>query len=390
MRSRHPAAADHPGFITTMRLFASHALALVTAFFCLASHAEDAIVIGQSAPFTGPSAQLAAEFNLGARTYFQMVNENGGVHGRRIELKALDDGYDPNQTVKNTNELIEKERVLALFGYVGTSTTLAALPVATANQVPFIAPVSGAEALRRPFNRMVFNIRASYLDEAQYIVDQLTVSSLKSIAVFYQNDAYGKAGLEAFTAAQRKHADVQLLGSATIERHSTDVAAQAKALLAMHAQAVMLISSYSSSAALIKEMKKNGYSGQFVSVSFVGGKALADELGSQGTGVMISEVTPFPWGESGQLQREYTKALHKANVPGASFGSMEGFLAAKVLVEGLQRAGRDVTRAKLVAALESMTNWDAGGVRISFSPDNHNGSHFVEMTMIGPAGRFVH
>ena len=159
-----------------MRLFASHALALVTAFFCLASHAEDAIVIGQSAPFTGPSAQLAAEFNLGARTYFQMVNENGGVHGRRIELKALDDGYDPNQTVKNTNELIEKERVLALFGYVGTSTTLAALPVATANQVPFIAPVSGAEALRRPFNRMVFNIRASYLDEAQYIVDQLTVS----------------------------------------------------------------------------------------------------------------------------------------------------------------------------------------------------------------------
>ena len=376
--------------MTPMRSFATQALALALTAFSLASHAEDPIVIGQSAPFTGPSAQLAAEFNLGARTYFQMVNESGGVHGRRIELKALDDGYDPSVTVKNTNDLLDKEHALALFGYVGTSTTLAALPVVTANQVPFIAPVSGAEALRRPFNRMVFNVRASYLDEAQYIVGQLTVSSLKSIAVFYQNDAYGKAGLEAFTTAQRKHGDVQLLGSATIERHSTDVAAQAKALLAMHAQAVMLISSYSSSAALIKEMKKDGFTGQFVSVSFVGGKALADELGSQGTGVMISEVTPFPWGESGQLQRDYTKALHKASVPGASFGSMEGFLAAKVLVEGLQRAGRDVTRAKLVAALESMTNWDAGGVRISFSPDNHNGSHFVEMTMIGPGGRFVH
>jgi len=373
-----------------MRLFATRALACALAFFGLTAHAEDAIVIGQSAPFTGPSAQLATEFNLGARTYFQMVNENGGVHGRRIELKALDDAYDPNLTARNTTQLVEKDHVVALFGYVGTSTSLAALPLATAAQVPFVAPVSGAEALRQPFNRMVFNVRASYLDEAHYIVDQLAVSSLKSIAVFHQNDAYGKAGLEAFTAAQRKRGEVQLLGSATIERHATDVAAQAKALLAMHPQAVVLISSYSSSAALIREMKKGGYTGQFVSVSFVGGKALADELGSQGTGVMISEVTPFPWGESLQLQREYTKALRKASVPSASFGSMEGFLAAKVLVEGLQRAGRDVTRAKLAAALETMTGWDAGGVRISFAPGNHAGSHFVEMTMIGPAGRFVH
>ena len=373
-----------------MRLLASYALALAVAAFSLPGHGEESIVIGQSAAFSGPSAQLAAEFNLGARTYFQMVNDSGGVHGRRIELRAVDDAYDPSLTMRNTSQLIEKDHVLALFGYVGTSTTLAALPIVTAAQVPFIASVTGAEALRQPFNRMVFNVRASYLDEAHYIVDQLAVSSLKSIAVFYQNDAYGKAGLEALTAAQRKRPDVQLLGSATIERHGTDVAAQAKALLAMHPQAVVLVSAYSSSAALIKEMKKDGYAGQFVSVSFVGGKALADELGSQGTGVMISEVAPFPWGESMALQREYTKALHKANVPGASFGSMEGFLAAKVLVEGLQRAGRDVTRPKLIAALESMGNWDAGGLRVSFGPDNHNGSHFVEMTMIGPAGRFVH
>ncbi|MGM9491959.1 ABC transporter substrate-binding protein [Ideonella sp. YS5] len=373
-----------------MRSFVSQALACLLPFLAFTAHGQEAIVIGQSAPFSGPSAQLATEFNLGARTYFQMVNEGGGIHGRRIELKALDDAYDSSVTVRNTTQLVEKDHVLALFGYVGTSTTLAALPIATAAQVPFIAPVSGAEALRSPFNRMVFNLRASYLDEAQYIVDQLAVSGLKSIAVLYQNDAYGKAGLEALATAQKKRGETQLVGSATVERHSTDVAAQAKTLLASHAQAVVLISSYSSSAALIKEMKKSGYSGQFVSVSFGGGKALADELGSQGTGVMISEVTPFAWGESLQIQREYTKALRKANVPAASFGSMEGFLAAKVLVEGLQRAGRDLTRARLVAALESMGNWDAGGVRISFSPDNHNGSHFVEMTMIGPAGRFVH
>lgn len=378
-------------------LLAAPAIALSLALSCLPSHAkdnkalaDDTIVIGQSAPFSGPSAQLGTEFNLGARTYFQMVNESGGVHGRKLELRALDDAYDPDRTAKNTTELIEKEHVVALFGYVGTSTTLAALPVATAAQVPFFAPVTGAEALRQPFNRQVFNIRASYLDEAEYIVEQLAVTGIKSIAVFHQNDAYGKAGLEAFTKAKARRAGLQLVGTSTIERHSTEVGAPAKALLGMNAQAIVLISSYTSSAALIKEMKKDGYTGQFVSVSFVGGKALADELGSQGMGVMISEVTPFPWGEAIPLQREYAKALRKAGIPNASFGTMEGFLAAKVLVEGLQRAGRDLTRPRLVAALETMSNWDAGGLRLSFTPENHNGSKFVEMTMIGAGGRFVH
>jgi len=379
-------------------LFLAHAIAAVSLISTFCAHSlakdnkvsDDTIIIGESAPFSGPSAQIGTEFNLGARTYFQMINENGGVHGRKIELRALDDAYDPDRTAKNTTDLLEKEHVIALFGYVGTSTTLAALPVATAAQVPFFAPVTGAEALRQPFNRLVFNVRSSYLDEAEYIVDQLAVTGIKSIAVFHQNDAYGKAGLEAFTKAKAKRADLHLAGTSTIERHSTDVGAQAKALLAMNPQAIVLISSYSSSAALIKEMRKAGYAGQFVSVSFVGGKALADELGGQGMGVMISEVTPFPWGEAMVLQREYAKALRKAGIPNASFGTMEGFLAAKVLVEGLQRTGRDLTRPRLIAALETMTNWDAGGLRLSFTPENHNGSKFVEMTMIGAGGRFVH
>jgi ABC-type branched-subunit amino acid transport system substrate-binding protein len=177
-----------------------------------------------------------------------MVNENGGVNGRKIELRAKDDAYDPNLTVQNTHEMLDKEHVLALFGYVGTSTTLAALPVVTAAQVPFFAPVTGADALREPFNRYVFNTRASYHDEAEYIIDQLSITGIKNVAVFYQNDAYGKAGLDAMVKANEKRGQ-KVSATAMVERHSTDVAAAANTLQAAKPAAVVLISSYSSSAA---------------------------------------------------------------------------------------------------------------------------------------------
>ena len=374
-----------------------HSLLFCTALFIAAPHAAlakdravgDTIVIGQSAPFTGPSAQLGVDFNRGARVYFQSVNESGGVHGRKIELRAKDDAYDPNMTAKNTAELLEDGRVVALFGYVGTTTSMAALPIVNAAQVPFFAPASGAEAFRRPLNRNVFNVRASYQDEAEYIVDQLTITGIKDIAVFHQSDAYGQAGLEAVNKAEAKRG-AKVHATAPIERHSTDVAAAAKTLLAAKPGAVVLISTYSSAAALIKEMRRAGYGGQFVSMSYVGGRALADELGNAGVGVIVSEIVPFPWGEATPLQREFNKAMQKAGEVRLAFGAMEGFLAAKTLVEGLRRAGPELTRAKLVAALETMSSWDAGGLRISFSPDSHNGTHFVEMTMIGTGGRFVH
>jgi branched-chain amino acid transport system substrate-binding protein len=349
----------------------------------------DTIVIGQSAPFSGPSAQLGMDFNRGARMYFQSVNEGGGVHGRKIELRAKDDAYDPDQTARNTAALLEDARLVALFGYVGTTTSMAAMPLVNSAHVPFFAPVSGAEAFRRPLNRNVFNIRASCHDEAEYIIDQLTVTGIKNIAVFHQNDAYGHAGLDAMNRALAKRGG-KVHASAVVARHGTDVAAAAKSLQAAHPGGVVLVSAYGSAAALIKEMRRSGYRGQFVSMSYVGGGPLADELGDAGVGVIVAEVVPFPWGEATALQREFRKAMQKAGEVRLSFGAMEGYLAAKTLVEGLRRAGPELTRARLVAALETMTNWDAGGTRISFSHDDHSGSHFVEMTMIGAGGRFVH
>lgn len=347
------------------------------------------IVLGQVAPFSGRSVKLAEEFNLGARTYFQALNERGGINGHRVEIRTRDDRYEPAETARLAKELIEQEGVFALFGTVGTGTTQAAVPVATAAGVPLFAPSTGAQTVRTPFNRQVFHVRAGYIEEADYIVEQLAVSSLRQIAVLHQNDAYGKAGLEAVSKAQEKRG-LKVAAVADVARDATDMTEAAKKLMAASPQAVVMVASYTSSAALVKAMKKLGYAGQFVATSYVGGKSLADELGSDGTGIWISEVVPFPWSEGTALQREYNQALQRAGVPHRSFGSMEGYLAAKVFAEGLRRAGRDPTRARFITALESMQGWDAGGYRISYSPTDHGGTHRVEMTMIGPGGKFLH
>ncbi|WP_423599414.1 ABC transporter substrate-binding protein [Roseateles sp. MS654] len=347
------------------------------------------IVLGQVAPFSGRSVKLAEEFNLGARTYFQALNERGGINGHRVEIRTRDDRYEPAETARLAKELIEQEGVFALFGTVGTGTTQAAVPVATAAGVPLFAPSTGAQTVRTPFNRQVFHVRAGYIEEADYIVEQLAVSSLRQIAVLHQNDAYGKAGLEAVSKAQEKRG-LKIAAVADVARDATDMTEAAKKLMAASPQAVVMVASYTSSAALVKAMKRLGYAGQFVATSYVGGKSLADELGSDGTGIWISEVVPFPWSEGTALQREYNQALQRAGVPHRSFGSMEGYLAAKVFAEGLRRAGRDPTRARFITALESMQGWDAGGYRISYSPTDHGGTHRVEMTMIGPGGKFLH
>ena len=349
---------------------------------------DSTVVIGQSAAFSGPAMQLGRDMNLGARTYFQSVNERGGVFGRKIELRTKDDGYEAARAAQNTKEFIEQDRVFALFGYVGTPTSNAALPIFTSARVPFVGPLTGANSLRDPFNRYVFNIRASYFDETERIVEQLVTVGITKIAVFYQNDAYGKAGLEGVTQALAKR-NLKVATTATVERNSADVTAAGQVLTQADPAAIVQISAYASCAALIKQMKKGGYTGQFINVSFVGSKALADTLGADGRGVVISQVMPFPYSKVLAIQREYAQAMGKADGGAVNFGTMEGFIAAKVFTEALRRAGSDPTREKLVNALESMRDYDIGGFAVNFSPSNHSGSKLVELTMIGADGVFL-
>ena len=343
------------------------------------------IVLGQSAPFTGPAAQLGIQFNRGANVWFDQINAQGGVAGRKIELRKMDDGYEPDRCAANTRKLID-EGVFALFGYIGTPTSLAAVPLAKKEFVPFIAPFTGAMALREPFSKYVFHMRASYNDETALIVRQMTTLDLKKVAVFYQNDAYGKAGLDGVILALSA-LNLKPVAQVTVERNSVDVDAAVKALVAAAPDAIVQVSAYKSCAAFIRAARKAGYGGTFYNVSFVGTQALADELGKDGAGVVVTQVVPSPYNAARPIAREFVEAVKKAGGDAqANFSSMEGYLAAKVFTEGLRRASSP-TRDGLIAGLESMSDQSFGGFAVNFSSTNHVASHFVDLSMLTGDGR---
>ena len=352
--------------------------------FGLARAQDTPLVLGQSAAFTGPAAQLGIQFNQGAKLFLDQYNAQPGR--RNLVIKNLDDGYEPDRCAANTQKFIEED-VFALFGYVGTPTSLAALPLAVKDKVPFVAPFTGAMSLREPFQKNVFHLRASYNDETALMVKQLTHLGLKKIAVFYQNDAYGKAGLDGVTLALGEQ-QLKPVALATVERNSADVAQAVKKIVAARPDAVVQVGAYKACATFIREARKAGYGGTFFNMSFVGTQALADELGKDAAGVMITQVVPSPYNQANALAREFAEAVRKAgNGASANFSSMEGYLAAKVLVEGLRKAPGKPARESLVAGLESIDRQQFGGFEVSFSSKNHVASKFVELSMLTGDGR---
>lgn len=345
------------------------------------------IVLGQGAVFSGPAQELGIQMRDGALAYFNYINAQGGIYGRKIVLKTADDRYEPEGAVAATKKLINEDRVFALFGYVGTPTFNAAAPILTEAKVPLVAAFTGAESLRDPLNRYVFNVRASYYDETEQIVQHLTSMGIDKIAVFYQNDAYGKTGLEGVSRALKRR-NMPMTGSTTVERNTVDVKKAVEDMRKAQPQAIVMVSAYKSCAAFIKEMKKAGMDPSFWNVSFVGSKALAQELDKEGRGVQISQVVPFPWDASIPVVKEYQRLI-KAEGKDINFSSLEGFISAKVMVEGLRRAGKTPTREGLIRALEGMDPYDVGGFKISYSPSNHRGSRFVDLTIISKDQKFV-
>jgi ABC-type branched-subunit amino acid transport system substrate-binding protein len=316
------------------------------------------------------------------------VNERGGVYGRKIELVSEDDRYEPSVAPAASKKLIEEHRVFALLGYVGTPTGVQHLPVVTQAKVPLVGMFTGAEALRVPLNRYVFHVRASYYDETEAIVEQVVSTGGRRIAVFYQDDAYGQAGLKGVEIAMtRRNMKIAALG--TVERNTVKVEGAVKSIHAAKPDAVVMISAYTSCAEFIRQMKRAGSAATFYNVSFVGSKALADELGKDGVGVAISQVVPFPWGTAVPVVKEYQNLAKKVGFTDYNFSALEGFLTAKVMVEGLRRAGRNPTREGLVEALEKMSDVDLGGFFIGYSPKNRAGSKFVDLTIISRDGKFL-
>jgi ABC-type branched-subunit amino acid transport system substrate-binding protein len=374
--------------MTNVRLLVP-ALALLALSAGALGQTGPTVVIGQSAALTGGSKELGSDMRAGALAYFEHVNKRGGVHGRKLVLETLDDGFDAERATANYKTLVADRDALALFGCVGGATCSAALPVVSAAKVPLVGAANGNAVLHKPFNRYMFNVRASFADEVEHIVDHLTTVGISRIAVLYPNDGPGKAALATAEAALKKQGLV-LAGSGTYPRGTEEVDAAVTAIANVEPAAVVIFGPYKATALFIKGMKKRGQAPQFMALSVAGPSALANELGDDGRGVGISQVVPYPFVASMPVLTEYHEIYVRGTGAKPSFTSLESFVAAKVLVEGLKRAGPQATREKLVSTLEALSSYDLGGMMINYSPTSRSGSKFVELTVIGKDRKILH
>ncbi|MDQ7970771.1 MAG: ABC transporter substrate-binding protein [Oxalicibacterium faecigallinarum] len=350
---------------------------------------DNAIVIGQTIGITGPVAGTVKEMNAGAQAYFAHINKLGGVNGRKIELRTLDDRYLPDIAASNARALIEKDKVFALFQSRGTPQTLAILAELSQHKIPLIAPATGAESVHVPLNRYVFNVRAKYQDEVVKAIEHFTMLGMKDIALltYEKEDPLGHDGLLGFNKGMAQH---QLTPSlvAIFPRANPNVADVAKKLINANPSALIIVSSGVNTVEVIKAIRAQGGRMQIMTLSNNASQDFVVELGKDAAGIVVSQITPPPTSSTTALGKEFQGIAKAANVP-LSYAAMEGYMSAKVLVEGLRRAGRNLTRESLIKALESMQRVDIGGVLISYSARDHTGSDYVELTLIGKDGRYV-
>ncbi len=349
---------------------------------------DTTLILGQCAALSGAAAGLGTGMNQGLNAWLTQVNAAGGIAGRKLSLVTADDAYDPDKCAEGTGKLIEEDKVFALAGYVGTPTTKVAVPILSEAKVPLVGAFTGAGLLRidaktgKPFP-YVINFRASYGNETEALVERLVgTGKLTKIACFYQNDSFGDAGLKGTEAALKKR-NLALVAKGSFERGTVAVKKGLADILASTPEAVVLVGPYKPVATFLKEAKAAGLHAQFATVSFVGTENLIAEAGSEGDGVIISQVVPSPVDASVPLVADYLTAL-KAAYPEAKPGyvSLEGYATARMLGLGLEKAGMDLTRDHLVAAFESLTSVEMGGMHLAFSPEDHQGSDNVYLTQI--------
>lgn len=347
----------------------------------------DSIVFGQSAALTGDAMALGTNMNLGIRAAFEEANRAGGVHGRLLRLRARDDGYEPEAAARNTAELIA-EGVFGLIGAVGTPTSIAAEPVASDLSVPYIGPFTGAEFLREDDRVSVVNVRASYYQETEEMVARLTEDlGHRRIAILYQNDSYGRAGLSGVRLALVKR-NMSLVSEGTYERNTTAVKRALLSIRKGRPQAVIVIGAYRPAAAFVRWARRLGLNAVIVNISFVGSNALLNELGAAGNGTVVTQVVPFPSDTSVPVVASYHAALRAvspAEVPG--FVSLEGYLAGRLAAETLRMIGPSPTREQFLDQLRAAGPIDLEGFAVEYGAGDNQGSDEVFLTVIR-GGRF--
>jgi len=330
---------------------------------------------------SGPAAGLGRNMRAGAEAYFKAVNTRGGVHGRTITLLVADDGYEPDRAVDETLKMIDGQKAFALFGYVGTPTANAVIPIVKELDVPLVGLFTGAMSLRQPVTPQIFNVRASYDDEAETLVAHFLSKGAKSIAVFYQDDGFGLAVLSGTEKALKKR-QMAVSAKGTFQRNTVAVKAGLTRMLDSKPDAIVMVGPYTPLAAFVKEARAAGLASQLATVSFVGTDNLVAEVGKDGDGVLISQVVPFPEDNELAAHRECRDALKKHTGDPLGFVNFEGCLTARVMVAALDKVGQSLTRKALLDALAAMKGTDVGGLTVGFTPQNHQAFDQVFLTQI--------
>ncbi len=343
----------------------------------------------QVAALDGPAGALGAGMREGILAAFDEANRAGGVHGRMVELESFDDGYEPDRSVAAVRSVIEGGNHIGFIGPVGTPTSLATQPIATDAGMPYIGPFTGAGFLRAPELGNVVNVRATYAAETEawiaHLVDEL---GMESIAILYQDDGFGRVGLDGVTKALEKRG-MSLAAEGTYTRNTVAVKSALLDIRKVKPQAVVMVGAYKPIAEFVRLSRKLGFEPTFVNISFVGSDALAKELGPDGQGVIISQVVPFPWDETMPIVAEYQAAITARDADAKpSFVTLEGYLVGRVALRALESAGADLDRDALLSAMRSLGAFDMGGLAFSYGPGDNQGLDTVFMTRIAEGGRF--
>lgn len=338
------------------------------------------LTLGHSGALSGPLAELGKDYLGGAMLYFDHVNALGGIHGQKVNLIAVDDGYVPDQAEENVRQLIEKDRVLALFGCFGTGPSARGIPLATAAKVPFFAPYTGADTLRMQTDPYVFHLRASYADEIEAMVNHLANLGVTAIGVVHHEDPFGAAGMAAARSAlTRRGIEPALV--APIKTSGENAAEVAAAVAKAHPAALILITAGNSSPMLLRALKATDAHPMLYGLSVISSRQLVRELGDDAHGLALAQVVPSPFRVNQPLIREYRQRADSAGAD-YSYTAFEGYLAAKTMGEALSRAGKAPSREAVRQALESLNGWDAGGLQVRFSPQRHVGLDFVDLSIL--------
>lgn len=346
------------------------------------------ILLGQSLGLTGPLAELTLDISNGTRAYVNEVNTSGGIHGRRLKVITMDDGYQAPNTVKNVEQMIKQDKVFAIFNVTGTPNSEAILPLVTQSGVPFFSPFTGADSLRNPPMPNVFNVRASYRDETEKLVQHLQTVGIQRIGVVYQASSFGKDGLAGVEAAMAQRG-MKPQAVASVQSNASDTDAAVTAVSERNPGAIILITAGRPTFEFIKSYNKSHRGVQFYTLSVMGASANIKALGKDGVGVVVASVVPFPWSQAHPLVKEYQSAMQKIGLSDYSFVSFESYINARVLGAAIERAGKNLTRSGLVTAAENMRQVSLGGFYVGYSKASRQASKHVELTIIGPNGKFI-